>query len=83
MVDLTSCLEQIKLLVDEGQYITINRFIHFGKATTLVELYNLKRVWEFFRHLTRVCIAVFKPIILSSILISAQNGGVQNFKVTI
>ncbi len=48
MVDLTSCLEQIKLLVDEGQYITINRFIHFGKATTLVELYNLKRVWEFF-----------------------------------
>ena len=40
MVDLTSRVEQIKKLVDDGKYFTINRARQYGKATTLTALCN-------------------------------------------
>lgn len=38
MVDLNERLAQVKILVDEGKYFTINRARQFGKTTTLHEL---------------------------------------------
>lgn len=38
MVDLNERLVQVKKLVDEGKYFTINRARQFGKTTTLQEL---------------------------------------------
>ncbi|MDR1400667.1 MAG: ATP-binding protein [Treponema sp.] len=38
MVDLTSRLTQIKVMVDKGDYFTINRGRQYGKTTTLREL---------------------------------------------
>ena len=38
MVDLTERLEQVKNMVDAGQYITINRARQYGKTTMLKEL---------------------------------------------
>ena len=35
MVDLTSRLEEIKQMIDKGQYFTINKGRQFGKTTTL------------------------------------------------
>ena len=40
MVDLTSRVEQIKKLVDDGKYFTINRARQYGKTTTLTALCN-------------------------------------------
>lgn len=38
MVDLGSRLEQMKKMVDQGQYFTINRARQYGKTTTLAAL---------------------------------------------
>lgn len=38
MVDITSKLEQIKAMIDAGQYFTINRARQYGKTTTLRRL---------------------------------------------
>lgn len=38
MVDLSSRLAQIRELIDEGSYFTINRARQYGKTTTLNEL---------------------------------------------
>lgn len=38
MVDITEKLKQIKAMVDEGQYFTINRARQYGKTTTLAAL---------------------------------------------
>ena len=38
MVDLSSRLEQIKVMVDQGLYFTINRARQYGKTTTLTAL---------------------------------------------
>jgi len=38
MVDLTEKLKQIKVMVDEKEYFTINRGRQYGKSTTLLEL---------------------------------------------
>ncbi|MCD8118301.1 MAG: ATP-binding protein [Lachnospiraceae bacterium] len=38
MVDLTGRLEQIKVMVDRGDYFTINRARQYGKTTTLMAL---------------------------------------------
>ncbi len=38
MVDLTGRLEQIKAMVDRGEYFTINRARQYGKTTTLFAL---------------------------------------------
>ena len=35
MVDITDRLEQIKKMIDAGQYFTINRARQYGKTTTL------------------------------------------------
>lgn len=40
MVDISERLEEIKELIDEGEYFTINRARQFGKTTTLNELKN-------------------------------------------
>ncbi len=40
MVDLTSRVEEIKKLVDDGKYFTINRARQYGKTTTLAALCN-------------------------------------------
>lgn len=39
MVDLTSRIKEIKQLVDDGKYFTINRARQYGKTTTLTALY--------------------------------------------
>ena len=39
MVDLTSRIQEIKQLVDDGKYFTINRARQYGKTTTLTALY--------------------------------------------
>ena len=38
MVDIQDKLQQIKTLVDDGAYFTINRARQFGKTTTLMAL---------------------------------------------
>ena len=38
MVDITKRLEAIKVMVDNGDYFTINRARQFGKTTTLAAL---------------------------------------------
>lgn len=38
MFDLTTRLEQIKTMVDEGAYFCINRARQYGKTTTLTAL---------------------------------------------
>jgi hypothetical protein len=38
MVDITPKLEQIKTMIDAGQYFTINRARQYGKTTTIQEL---------------------------------------------
>ena len=38
MVDLTDRMKQIKIMVDAGQYFTINRARQYGKTTTLTAL---------------------------------------------
>ena len=38
MVDIRGCLEQIKAMVDAGQYFTIHRARQYGKTTTLTAL---------------------------------------------
>ncbi len=43
MVDLTERVSQIKTLVDEGKYFTINRARQYGKTTTLTALINALR----------------------------------------
>ena len=40
MVDLTSRLEEIKKMIDDGQYFTINRARQYGKTTILRALVN-------------------------------------------
>ena len=35
MVDISDRLEQIKKMIDSGQYFTINRARQYGKTTTL------------------------------------------------
>ena len=47
MVDLTTRLEEIKIMIDKGQYFTINRARQYGKTTTLRLLVNfLKKDYE-------------------------------------
>ena len=41
MVDISDKVEQIKKLVDDGKYFTINRARQYGKTTTLAALKNL------------------------------------------
>lgn len=43
MVDISDRLMQIKQMVDEGQYFTINRARQYGKTTTLMALAELLR----------------------------------------
>lgn len=43
MVDIAKKLEQIKEMVDQGQYFTINRARQYGKTTTLRSLRNFLR----------------------------------------
>lgn len=43
MVDITKKLEQIKEMVDQGQYFTINRARQYGKTTTLRSLRDFLR----------------------------------------
>jgi predicted AAA+ superfamily ATPase len=38
MVDISAKIEQIKKLIDNGEYFTINRARQYGKTTTLYEL---------------------------------------------
>lgn len=38
MADITDKLKQIKVMVDAGQYFTINRARQYGKTTTLKRL---------------------------------------------
>ena len=38
MVNIDDRLEEIKAMVDEGEYLTINRARQFGKTTTLWRL---------------------------------------------
>ena len=38
MVDITKRLEAIKVMIDNGDYFTINRARQFGKTTTLAAL---------------------------------------------
>ena len=38
MVDLSERVKEIKKLVDEGKYFTINRARQYGKTTTLAAL---------------------------------------------
>ena len=38
MVDISDKVEQIKKLVDDGKYFTINRARQYGKTTTLAAL---------------------------------------------
>ncbi len=38
MVDLSERVQEIKKLVDEGKYLTINRARQYGKTTTLTAL---------------------------------------------
>ena len=38
MVDISDRLRQIKQMVDDGQYFTINRARQYGKTTTLTAL---------------------------------------------
>ena len=40
MVDISSKLAQIKVMVDRGDYFTINRGRQYGKTTTLVHLFK-------------------------------------------
>ncbi len=40
MVDLTDRVREIKKLVDEGRYYTIDRARQYGKTTTLTALKN-------------------------------------------
>ena len=40
MVDLTSRLEQIKTMVDAGQYFVVNRARQYGKTTLFAALYR-------------------------------------------
>lgn len=40
MVDLKPRLEEIKTMVDDGQYFTINRARQYGKTTVLRALYS-------------------------------------------
>ena len=40
MVDLTSRLEQIKTMVDAGQYFVVNRARQYGKTTLFASLYR-------------------------------------------
>ena len=49
MVDLTERVREIKKLVDEGKYFTINRARQYGKTTTLNALeYGLKEDYDVF-----------------------------------
>ena len=41
MVDISKKLEQIKAMVDDKNYFTINRGRQYGKTTTLVQLGKL------------------------------------------
>jgi len=38
MVDIQKCLEEMKVLVDRGEYVTINRARQYGKTTTIKAL---------------------------------------------
>ena len=38
MVDIKSRLEEIRVLIEEGAYFTINRARQYGKTTTLNEI---------------------------------------------
>ena len=38
MVDITDRLKAIKVMIDDGDYFTINRSRQYGKTTTLTEL---------------------------------------------
>ena len=40
MVDLTSRLEQIKTMIDAGQYFVVNRARQYGKTTLFAALYR-------------------------------------------
>ena len=41
MVDIVQRLQEIKALVDDGKYFTINKARQYGKTTTLIELKRL------------------------------------------
>ncbi|WP_288775028.1 hypothetical protein [uncultured Eubacterium sp.] len=41
MVDIAQRLQEIKALVDDGKYFTINKARQYGKTTTLIELKRL------------------------------------------
>ena len=43
MVDLSERVEEIKKLVDDGKYFTINRARQYGKTTTIASLANYLR----------------------------------------
>ena len=43
MVNINGRLQQIKVLVDEGKYFTINRARQYGKTTTLRALAEMLR----------------------------------------
>ncbi len=43
MVDLSSRLEQIKKMIDNGSYFTITKGRQYGKTTTLLSLFNYLR----------------------------------------
>ena len=52
MVNINGRLQQIKVLVDEGKYFTINRARQYGKTTTLRALAEIMLYYLIFRHLT-------------------------------
>ena len=41
MVNIDRKLQQIKLMIDRGDYFTINRARQYGKTTTLKGLYTI------------------------------------------
>ena len=72
MVNINGRLQQIKVLVDEGKYFTINRAKQYGKTTTLRalaemlrdEYENLKLVWteNGFNEAVRILLAEKNPL---------------------
>lgn len=59
MVDLTSRLEQIKTMIDAGQYFVVNRARQYGKTTLFAALYRFLKddirssAWIFRRSAVR------------------------------
>ena len=63
MVNINGRLQQIKVLVDEGKYFTINRARQYGKTTTLRALAEMLRD-EYIKNV-RIAICVYSGISVS------------------